>query len=220
LKSEFKLREFNDGSEGVAMKFWNSTQGYCIYDKFGEIISNGFTENEKKIVETIRQYPAKRSAIKFELSLQRKDSFEALVWRRLNNGKKKNFTLEEILNRDLAKSILLNSFNNVFDGASTGLIALSEMGENELLAYLDGLNIGQDKKQKLFYWVRMATIFGVKGTWEKIGFDYKGGSVQRVKNEIGLIFTELGEINKNIPNLITFLREEHERFDIITPTSN
>ncbi|MCX6793407.1 MAG: hypothetical protein NTY12_05325 [Candidatus Falkowbacteria bacterium] len=214
-QSDFTLKEFYDGCEGIAMKFWNNTQGYCIYDKFSEIINNGYTENEKKIIASVKQNQTLRCAIKFELSLQRKTSLEAVVWRRLKNGKKKDFTLEEILNKDLAKGILLDSFNKVFDDVSTGLVSLSEMGENELLTYLDRSKITQCQQDKLFRWVRMATIFGVKGTWEKIKTNYNGGSVNRLKKEVSLILTELGEIDSKLPNLIAFLREQHEKFEII-----
>ena len=218
-QSDITRKEYYDGSDGIAVKFWNSTQGYCIYDKFGELISNGYTEAEKLFIEAVKKNPAKRSAIKFELALQRKDSLEALIWRRLASGKKKNFTLEEILNRDLARGILLDNFNKVFDGVSTGLVTLSEMGENELLAYLDGSNISQSKQDKLFRWVRIATIFGLKGAWEQVGLKYRGGSIMKLKKDIALILAELGEIDRKLPNLIAFLREEHEKFNIIKPRS-
>lgn len=216
-RSAFDLKEFNDGSEGVSIKFWNATQGYAIYDKFGEIISHGFTPVEKQTAEEVRKNSALRCAIKFELSLERKDSFEAVVRRRLKGDKKKNFTLAEILNRDLAKAVLLDAFDKVFNDVSLGLITLSEMGENELLAYLDNKNINQQKRERLHHWVRMAAIFGIKGAWERLETVYKGGSIQRTKNEVALALSELGEITGKLPSLVAFLRQEHEKFEIIKP---
>ncbi len=216
-RSDFDLKEFYDGSEGVAMKFWNSTQGYAIYDKFGEIISHGFTKIEKDTAEAVKEKPSLRCAIKFELSLERKKSFEAVVRRRLKSDKKENFTLAEILNRDLAKAVLLDTFDKVFNNVSLGLITLSEMGENELLAYLDGQNISQQKRERLHHWVRMTAIFGIKGAWERLEAVYRGGSIQRTKKEVALARYELGEIQEKLPNLVAFLRQEHEKFEIIKP---
>lgn len=216
-QSDCTLREYYSGSGGVAIKFWNNTQGYVIYDKIGEIISNGYTEIEKKFAERVKSGEQKRNALKFELSLQRKTSFEAVVWRKLNNGKKKNFVLREILNKNLAKSILLDTFDKVFSSEALGLITLSQMEENILLNYLESKGITQSEQEKLFYWVRMATMYGIKGTWDLINVKCKGGSVGRMKGDISRILVELGQIGGNTPNLIDFLRAEHERFEIIKP---
>ena len=219
LQSEFRVREYSSGSEGIAVKFLNDTQGYAIYDKMGEIISEGFTKQELKFKEMYMQGKQRRNALKFELSLQRKDSLEAVVRRRLKIDKKKDFYLSDILNRDLARGILLDKFNSVFNNVSVGLITLSQMEENRLYAYLGASNLSQIKQEKLFYWVRMATTFGIAGTWERLKVKYKGGSITRCKKEIALALQELGQLSGNVPNLIEFLRTEHEKFEIIKPRS-
>lgn len=218
LRSDANFNKFNGGNGGTSIKFWNTTQGYVIYDVIGNILSNGYTETEKTIIAGFRSGQFKRTPIRFELSLERKDSFEALIRRRIKNTeKKRNFYLEDIANENLAKNILLTAFDNVFDNVAVGLLTLSEMEENRLRTYLDNSEMSIKQQEQLYYWVRMATNFGISGTWEQIKLKYKGGSVPRIKKEVALILQELGRIDGNIPNLIKFLRDEHEKFDIIKP---
>lgn len=216
-QSEFRLSEYSEGKKGISIKFYNSTQGYAIYDKFGEILSQGYTKQEMTLKRLYKEGKLKRNALKFELSLQRKDSFEAVVNRQIKTEKKKNFYLEEILDRELARTILYNTFEKVFNNVAVGLITLSQMEDNKLRVYLESSSLGQAKQEKLYYWVRMATNFGIAGTWEQLKLKYKGGSVARRKKEIALILQELGQISGNMPNLIDFLRTEHEKFEVIKP---
>ena len=65
LQSEFRLSEYSEGNEGISIKFYNSTQGYAIYDKFGEILSQGFTKQEMTLKKALRrrQAQAKRREV-------------------------------------------------------------------------------------------------------------------------------------------------------------
>ncbi len=214
-QSNFDFKEFRIGG-GSCIKFINKTQGYAIYDKFGQILADGNTEMEKKIIEQFNLGKIKRNAVKFEISLHRKSSLESVIKRRLSH-KKKDFFLVDILNRNLAIGILLETFDKVFNDLPVGLISLGEMEDNKLRAYLAGSVISQSKQEKLYFWVRMATRIGYKGAMEELGRRYSGGSVARQKREIALIIQELGEISGNTPNLIRFLRDRHEQFELIKP---
>jgi hypothetical protein len=66
----------------------------------------------------------------------------------------------------------------------------------------------------------MTTKFGIAGVWEQLKQKHKGGSVVRRKKEIALILQELGTISGNVPNLVDFLRAEHDKFEIIKPKGN
>lgn len=216
-QSDFQERDYCIGDAGIALKFWNSTQGYVAYDKFAEILSNGFTKQEVRLKELYEQGKLKRNAMRFELSLQRKTSFEAVVNRRVKTGKKKDFFLEEVMDDDLVHGILLDKFDEIFSRLAVGLISLSQMEDNKLWAYLDASGLSQNKQEKLYYWVRMATKSGIAGTWEQMKLKLKGGSVGQRKKEVSLALQELGTISGTIPNLVDFLRAEHERFEIIRP---
>ena len=89
------------------------------------------------------------------------------------------------------------------------------MKDNVLRAYLDSSGLGVKKQEKLYYWVRMTTEFGISGAWEQIKLKYSGGSIASCKKEIALILAELPKIDDTLPNLIQFLREELEKFEII-----
>jgi len=216
-QSEFRFREYSNGDEGLVIKFWNSTQGYAIYCKFGEILNQGFTKQELKLKKLYQEGKQPRNALKFELSLQRKDSFEAVVRRRIEGDKKKDFHLNEMLNREIAKAVLCDTFEKVFSNVAVGLVMLSHMQDNKLWAYLEKSGLSQIKQERLYYGVRMATKFGIAGTWEQLKLKHKGGSVARRKQEIALALQEVGTMSGNIPNLVGFLRAEHEKFEVIKP---
>lgn len=214
--SAYNFNKYNDGNSGRSIKFWNSTQGLVIYDIIGNILSNGYTKTEMTIIKGFKEKDIKRSALRIELSLERKDSFESVVRNRLKNiDKKRDFFFEDIFKESLAKDILLDAFNKVFNNFALGLITLSEMEDNTLRAHLDSSGITVKKQEKLYYWVRMSTNFGIGGTWEQIKLKYSGGSVGSCKKEIALILTELPKVDGTLPNLIQFLREELEKFEII-----
>jgi len=216
-RSDFSYKEFRDGREGVYIKFWNSTQDYTIYDKISEIVNKGYTNKERELISIYKENKNVRNALRFELSLQKKSSFEAFIRRRIDGPKNKNFILKDIFNIKLIRKILLDQFDKVFSQFNIGLVDLSEMEDNFFWAYLDNLDISQRKREQLYYWVNMTTKNGVKGAWEQINRDYKGGSVDRIKREVSLSLQETGTISRNTPNLIAFLRKEHENFEIIKP---
>ncbi|MEX1013735.1 MAG: hypothetical protein WDZ80_01075 [Candidatus Paceibacterota bacterium] len=213
--SKFDFMNYQEG-EGTFIRFGNGTQKYTVYDKIGEIYAKGYTKTDNKIIKLVDLGEMKRNILKFELSYLRKDSFEKAMRVRINH-KKRDFVLEDIISIDLSKNILLKAFDTVFNSIAVGLLSLSEMEENKLWAYLENSELTQNQQQYLFYWVRMATNNGIAGTWEELKRKYSGGSITRKRQEISLALQELGRISGNIPNLIDFLRSEHEKFEIIKP---
>ncbi|MDD5014235.1 MAG: hypothetical protein PHW73_03910 [Atribacterota bacterium] len=213
--SKFDFVQYEEG-QGCFIRFGNSTQRYSIYDKIGEIYAKGYTKTEKTIIREVELGETSRSALKFELGYLRKDSFEKAIKTRIK-GKEKDYYLEDILKPELSKEILLKAFDTIFESVAVGLVSLSEMEENKLWAYLEKSGLSHTKQRDLSFWVRMATKNGIAGTWEEIGRKFKGGSVVRKKQEISLILQELGTISGNTPNLIDFLRAEHEKFEILKP---
>jgi hypothetical protein len=214
----FDFVQYQEG-KGNFIRFGNSTQRYTIYDKIGEIHAKGYTKTEKTIIRAVELGEASKSAIKFELAYLRKDSFEKAMRVRIK-AKQKDYYLEDVLNPELAKEILLKAFDEVFSSVAVGLISLSEMEENKLWSYLEQSKLSHTKQRDLFYWVRMATKNGVAGTWEEVGRKFKGGSILRKRQEIALILQELGTISGNTPNLVDFLRKEHQKFELIKPKRN
>ncbi len=216
--SDYNFHKYYCGNSGRSIKFWNSTQGYVIYDIIGNILANGFTKTEQTIIKGYQSGQVKRTALRFELSLETKGSFDAVIRRRIKGTeKKKDFCLEEILKEDMARDILLDVFDKVFSNLAIGLLSLPEMENNRLMAYLDSSNLSIRKQEKLYYWASLATNYGFGGFQEQVKLKHRGGSVDRCKKEIALILAELGEMNGSLPNLVKFLRTELEKFDIIKP---
>ena len=215
--SDFNLNRYFDGDSGMGVKFWNTTQGYVIYDKIGELIQRGYTDFENDLIIKLNENQ-KRSVLKFELAIQNKRSLESVVGKRLQGKAMKNLTLQDVLNKDLAKQILLDNFIRTFDSTALGLLTLAEMQDNELLVYLEKSGLNHKKQIDLYYWVSMTTKFGIKAVWEMIADEYKGGSVTRIKKEIALALAELPKLGGNLPNLTDFLRQEHEKFELIKPS--
>lgn len=215
FRSEFRIKEYRLGG-GSWIKFYNDNQSYMIYDKIGHILDEGWTTKEKEIANDFKKGKIKRDALKFEFSLHRKNGMDRFLKKRIE-GKTKDFLLEEILNEELSKKILLDVFDNVFNDIAIGLISLSEMDDNNLRAYLDSSNLSMGRQIMLYYWVSMATKNGYAGVIGRLKEKYKGGSVSRHKKEIALALQELGKTPGNTPNLIQFLRDKHEEFEIIKP---
>ena len=212
----FNWNKLHHGNEGVYIKFWNTTQGYVVYDKFWQIYCAGYTTEEQKIKKSLENIKFRRDAIKFEFVLQHKQSMEAFLRRRIDS-KTKDFALGDIMDKKLARGIMLDVFNDVYNGVAVGLISLAEMEQNKLYAYLDASGLSLAKKQKLFYWINMTTKNGVAGAWEQLKRQCRGGSIDTNKKQISLALQELGEISGNTQNLIDFLRAEHDKFEIIKP---
>lgn len=216
--SDYNFHKYYCGNSGRSIKFWNGTQGYVIYDIIGNILANGFTKTEQTIIKGYQNGQVKRTALRFELSLETKGSFDAVIRRRIKGTEKtRDFYLDEILKEDLAREILLDVFDKVFSNLAIGLLSLADIKDNRLRAYLDSSGLSIRKQEKLYYWASLTTSFGYGGFQEQVKLKHKGGSIDRCKKEIALILAELGETNGSLPNLIKFLRTELEKFDIIKP---
>jgi hypothetical protein len=217
--SDFSKRTYLNQSEGMALKFYNNTQSYTIYDKISELVGDGSTLFNQNILKALEENKLKKNVIKFEFAHQKKQSLEAFLRRRIKT-KSHNFTLPDILqDKNIAKSILLKVFEEMYSPANQNLITLSEMGDNELLAYLKNQKMSFKTKSQLYYIAKMTTTFGIKGAFEELKSELKGGSYGRFKKEVALALLEVGEINKNSPNLLQYLRAKHEEFEIIKPKS-
>lgn len=220
LESDFKYDGYGKGELGASIKFHNTTQGFVVYDKIGEVLNNGYTKQEKWLIEKYQNGTVKRNLMKFELSLQKKNSMEAVLRNRFGT-KQKTFTLEEVVShkKELG-DILLGIFDDIYSSTHSGLITLSEMDENGLLDYLYSSGMSQHQVEKLYYWVRMATNFGIAGTWGRLGEVYSGGNVAIVKNKISKAILELGKLDGKTPNLLEFIRAELVKFEMVKPKSD
>lgn len=215
-RTEWRFRDYIDESDGCSLKYHNTTQGYCIYDKFGEVIANGFTNIEEEWIEWMKEHKQKRNLIRFEFSLQRQQSLDAFLRRRIE-GKKKDFTLADVMNIELAKKILLEVFDTTFDNQFACIVTLAEMRENEIERKLIEKKLTLDKHAKLSYLVNKAVKIGVQALLTELKGRYGESTCRRFKKDIIEITSEVGGIQGETPHLILYLREKHEQFELFTP---
>jgi len=212
-RSEFTMREFGNWNSGIFIKFNNRTQAYTIYGKLSEIIANGYTLIEQQMIPFLQSGTNKKVALKFELSLKNKQSVEAFLRRRIT-GKNKDFTLEDVLNEELAKNALLEVFNKVFNPKSAIIYSLSQMQDNQLESHFRSQRLSYKEREKLFYAVSQIRRVGLKSFRENFIKEFSQSTYRRVSEELELITGKLGGISDNNSNLIDFLRQEHEKFEL------
>lgn len=213
----FRYRDYDDGWEGVSIKFHNPVRGFGVYCKYSEIVNNGYTLIEEEIKRQVLSGTQPKNILRFELTLQRKQTLEAVL-KRLIPTRKKNFTLKDIFtNANIAQKLLLEEFDKVYNPLNITLITLSEMKENQL-DYLLRSKIGNLKDRALMvYLVNMTTKIGLTKTLELAKRETSNSSYERIKKALPKIKQELDGIDENMPNLIEFLRDEIVKFEPIKP---
>jgi hypothetical protein len=213
--SDFHYRDDYTNADGAMLKFWDKTQGYAVYDKASEIVANGKTKIEKELIETIEAKKISKKMIKFELSLQRKQSMDAVLRRRFKT-KQKDFTFQQVMeNKGAAKYILLKVFDSIFGNTNVAIITLTEMRENMLEQLLLQKELNINKHALLHYSVNMAIKFGINAMWSELKGRMPPATFSRYKKELSKIIANLGELPENIQPIIKFLRQKHEQFEII-----
>lgn len=216
--ASFDYKEYRETIDEFFIKYHNTTQGYVVYDKSSEIVANGFTDVETGIIKWLKETMATHRIIRFELSLQRQQSLEALLRRHIPN-KKKEFTLEDLFSHKGAiRDILLGAFDRIYSPAHTLLVTLSEMKDNELeyaLERMESLSLPQ--KTMLYFFANKTAKYGLKATLAEMKERMPQSTYNRYKKELREIMASMDTLGLEQPNLIQFLRSEHEKFKPLTP---
>ncbi len=216
-RSKFRYRDYDDGWEGVYIKFYNPIRGFGAYCKYGEILNNGFTLVEEEINRQVLDGTQPRDIIRFELTLEKKPSLEAVL-RRFIPAKKKDFTLGDIFaNYDISQKLLLEEFDEVYSPINTGILSLAETKENQL-DYILNSKISDLKDRALMaYLVNIAIKFGENHLWKQLKRETSSNTYNRIKPKIEKIIKELGILQEPVCNLVEFLRNEILKFEPIKP---
>ncbi len=214
--SDFRCQDDCTNADGATLKFWNKAQGYAIYDKASEIVANGKTKIEKELVEMIEANKLQKRMVKFELVLQRKQSMDALLRRYFKTEQKNDFTFQQIIeSKEIAKHILLKTFDSIFSNANMAILTLAEMKGNALEQFLLQKQLNINKHSLLHYSVNMAIKIGINATWTELKGRMPPATFSRYKKELLEIIGVLGELPGDIPPIIKFLRQKHEEFEIL-----
>lgn len=121
-------------------------------------------------------------------------------------------------NKQALRNILLETFDKIYSPAHILLVTLSEMRENEIDSQLDNLpNLSLPEKTMLAYFANKTTKYGLRDTLAHMRETMSSSSYDRYKKRLKDIFSSMDTIGLEQPNLIQYLRSEHEQFSLLTP---
>jgi hypothetical protein len=213
--SDFNRSHYHDGKDGFYLKFYNSSRGFVLYDKFDELLTNGKTKLEQEIS---RQYVAgkwKSGALRIELSLQKKQTVEAAL-RRLIRTKKKDFTLREAANAKIAKTLLLETFAQVYIKNFNRLVRLTGLKDAEILAIVNAKAVDFKERAALYYLVHRVRDVGLRAAIEELKLDASPATVGRYKTAVERVLGE-ADAKKDSVDVVGYLRRKLEAFTPVLP---
>lgn len=213
--SDFNRSHYHDGRDGFYVKFYNSSQGLVLYDKFDEIVANGKTNLEQEIA---RQYKAGRwtkGAFRIELSLQKKQTVDSMV-RQFSDVRKKNYTLRDVAKVSIAKACLLRTFENVYVTDFNRLVRLSGLKDTELLHIIEGNAPDFRDRAVLYYLAHRVRDHGLKATIEDLKRQASPATVGRYKRAIEAVLGNV-EAKKDKVSPVSYLHRKLLAFRPVLP---
>ena len=213
--SDFNRSHYHDGKDGFYLKFYNSSRGFVIYDKFDEIMTNGKTKLEQEIS---RQYVAgkwKKGALRIELSLQKKQTVDAAL-RRFIRPKKKDFTFRDAASTKVAKKLLMETFEQVYVKNFNRLVRLTGLKDAEMLALVSAKAAGFKERAALYYLVHRVRDVGLRAAIEELKRDASPATVGRYKTAVERILAD-ADAKKDAVDVVGYLRRKLEAFTPVLP---
>lgn len=217
--SDFNRRDYHDGRDGFYVKFFNSSQGFVIYDKFDEIVANGKTKLEQEIARQYKDGKWTRGALRIELSLQKKQTVE-MTLRRFpefsDATKRKDFTLRDVAKTHIAKDCLLRAFDSVYVKDFNRLVRLADLKDAELLRIIDE-EVDDFRDRAIFYYLaHRIRAQGLKRAIEEMKRKASSATVGRYKRAVESILSKT-EAKKNVVGIVPYLRHKLEDFTPVLP---
>ena len=213
--SDFNKIEFRNGRNGFYLKFFNSSQGLVIYDKFEEIVSNGTTNLEREIARAYRSGKWKKGALRIELSLQKKQTVEAKL-RPFFNGKTKDFTLAESVDTRISQACLLKAFEDTYVKGFNGLVRLAGLKDAKLRRTVDTHTKNLKERAILYYLTRHTKTHGPKATTALLRAEYSPSTVQRYKRLTERVL-EASRASKDTSDAVSYLHKQLLKYRPVLP---
>ncbi|MBI4268521.1 hypothetical protein HY627_01670 [Candidatus Uhrbacteria bacterium] len=215
--SDFNRNHYYDGRKGFYLKYYNSSQGLVVYDKFDEIVANGKTNLEHAIAREYMAGKWKKGALRFELSIQKKQSVDAML-RKFYSEKKKDFTVKEVARVDIAKACLLKTFDDVYVSDFSRLVRLGGLKEVELVRLIESAAESLNDRAILYYLTHKVREHGLKATVELLKSEVSPATIGRYKRRIETILADV-EAKKDNVSVVQYLRRKLVVFRPILPTN-
>jgi hypothetical protein len=213
--SDFNRRDYHDGKDGFYIKFWNTSQGLVLYDKFDEIVTNGKTKLEQEIA---RQYKAgkwTKGALRIELSLQKKQTVDSVL-RQFSGTKQKDYSLRDVARTDIAKACILRAFENVYIKGFNPLVRLSGLKDTELVRVIEEHASDFRDQAVLYYLTHRVRDRGLKATVEGLKRQASPATVGRYKRAVEAVLGSL-EAKKDVVNPVSYLHRKLLAFRPVLP---
>lgn len=214
--SDFNRRDYQSGREGFYIKFFNSSQGFVIYDKFDEIVANGKTNLEQEIARLYKAGKWTKGALRIELSLEKKQTVEATLRQFSDTGKKKNFTLRDVAKTNIAKTCLLRTFENIYVKDFSRLVRLGGLKDTELLKLIGEYTNGFRDRAVLYYLAHRVRKIGLKEAVGELKRDASSATVGRYKKAVETILGK-AEAKKDVVGVIPYLHRKLKAFRPVLP---
>lgn len=214
--SDFNRRDYHDGKDGFYLKYYNSSQGFVLYDKFDEIATNGKTQLEQEIA---RQYKAgkwTKGALRIELSLQKKQTVDETLRQFSAAIKKKGYTLQEAAKGDIAKKVLMRTFENVYVKDFNRLVRLSDLKNTELQRLIGEYADDFRDRAILYYLAHRVRDHGLKSAIEELKREASPATVTRYKKAVENILAK-AEAKKDVVGVVPYLQRKLAAFRPVLP---
>ena len=213
--SDFNKVSYHHGKDGFYLKFYNSSQGFVIYDKFEEICVNGSTLVEREIKQHYAQGKFRRGALRIELSLQLKQTVEATL-RKFYPDKKKDFTLGEALRTDISQTLLLRTFEQVYVQGYGGLVYLGGLKDAELYNLIRAHIRSFSQQGALYLLAHRVRILGLKRAIDELRDGIGRSGANRYRKLVEAVRLD-AKASKDRVNVIAYLHQKLKTFTPVLP---
>lgn len=213
--SDFNRVSYHHGKNGFYLKFYNSSQGFVIYDKFEEICANGSTLVEREVKQHYAHGKLQRGALRLELSLQLKQTVEATL-RRFYPDKKKDFTLEEVLRTDISQTLLLRTFEQIYIQGYGGLVYLSGLKDTELYNAVQTNIKGFAQQGAIYLLAHRVRALGLKKATDELRREIGKSSANRYRKLVEAILIDTVASRDKV-NVLAYLHQKLKTYTPVLP---
>lgn len=213
--SDFNRSNYHEGRDGYYLKYYNSSQGFVVYDKFDEIVTNGKTKLEQEIARQYKSGKWTKGALRIELSLQKKQTVDAIV-RRHVKGKRKDFTLVDVAKADISRAYLLEVFDRVYVKDFRRLVRLVGLKNEELVRVIQASTNDYREQATVFYLAYRVRERGLKAALEELRAHTSSATVGRYKRVVERVLVE-ADSKKDAVDVVAYMRRKLDEFKLVLP---
>jgi len=213
--SDFNRSHYHDGRDGFYLKFFNSSQGLVLYDKFDEIVTNGKTHLEQEIARQYQSGKWTKGALRIELSLQKKQTVDSAI-RQFSGEKKKAYTLQDVAKQSIAQACLLRSFESVYVTDFNRLIRLGELKDTEIIHLIENHVSNFRDRAIIYYLIHRSKTLGLKSAIGGLKKGTSSAAVGRYKRTIESVLGAV-EAKKDVMTPVSYIHRKLQAFKLVLP---